>query len=300
MADRLDAFLSHRGFGSRSVVRGLVRSGTVTLNGKVCRDQSARVDGREVSVKGEVVPVGVYAATLILNKPRGYACSHDTREAPLVDELVPKEFAHLQLQCAGRLDRDTSGLIVITTDGELIHSLTNPRRHVLKRYRITYTGHLSHHAVARCAKGIKLPEDPRLTLPARLELDEVTEEGPNRATMLMSEGRYHQVRRMIHELGGEVVALHRDRIGALEIPADLASGVMREITDAERHEMMRGLVDDEGEDEGGAQGAHGDEQTHEKDPPQPQLSMRELLAQRTTKPRSPLTGARGPQGPERR
>ena len=87
MADRLDAFLSHRGFGSRSQVRGLVRSGAVSLDGKTCRDQAARVEGRVVSVDGQVVPVGASSATLLLNKPLGYACSHDRDErAPLLEE----------------------------------------------------------------------------------------------------------------------------------------------------------------------------------------------------------------------
>lgn len=281
MADRLDAFLAHRGFGSRSQVRSLVRSGVVALDGVVCRDQSARVDGRTVSVEGQEVPVGASEATLLVHKPIGYACSHDEREAPLLDELTPAEFAHLPLQSAGRLDRDTSGLMILSTDGELIHTLTNPRRHVLKRYQVLFRGRLSHHAVARCAKGIRLPDDPRLTLPAQLLLHGTTPQGLNSATLLLAEGRYHQVRRMFHELGGEVIALHRDRIGALELPADLPPGKMREIQPAERAALVRDL---EPGPPGGVPGEAADEPAA---PPEPPLSMRAILRSRVRRPRQP-------------
>ena len=239
MAYRLDAFLSHRGFGSRTQVRGLIRRGRVTLAGKVCRDQGEHVAEREVRVDGAVVEVGVVSATLLLHKPIGYACSHDEREAPLMEELIPAEFRHLPLEPAGRLDRDTSGLLVVTSEGELIHQLTNPRRHLPKRYRIGYRGTLSSHAVERCAKGIVLEDDPRPTLPAVLTL-EGTDAELERATLILEEGRYHQVRRMIAALGGEVVTLHRDRIGALDLPADLAAGRIRIVTDAEMELLISG------------------------------------------------------------
>ncbi len=281
MAERLDAFLSHRGFGSRSQVRDLVRSGEVALDGVVCRDQSSHVDGRTVTVAGEEIPVGISAATLLMNKPTGYACSHDEREAPLLDELIPQALAHLPLETAGRLDRDTSGLIVVTTDGDLIHALTNPRRHVLKRYRIAYGGKLSHHAVARCAKGMVLEGDPKPTLPARLELEGAGADGLGRATLHLSEGRYHQVRKMIAALGGEVVLLHRDRIGALELPADLAPGRARELTDEERALLFKGqpMADKAG-------GTEVAEEPEPVDKPAPvrEPTMREILKGKTRRP----------------
>lgn len=273
MPDRLDAFLAHRGFGTRSQVRSLVRSGVVALDGEVCRQFAAHIAGRTVTVSGEVVPVGTTDATLLVHKPLGLACSNDEREAPLIGELVPPELAHLPLQSAGRLDRDTSGLLVMSTDGELIHSLTNPRRHVLKRYRIRYRGKLSHHAVARCAKGIRLPDDPRPTLPARLELEPPEADGVNRATLHLAEGRYHQVRRMLHELGGEVLALHRDRIGALELPADLGPGQTRPLGDRERAQLFEDPPD------------LAPEPAAAPAEPEPPRSMKEILAERTKRPR---------------
>jgi 16S rRNA pseudouridine516 synthase len=239
MAYRLDAFLAHRGFGSRTHVRGMIRRGRVTIAGVVCHDQGEHVAEREVRVDGELVAVGATSATLLLHKPLGVACSHDEREAPLLEELIPAEFRHLALEPAGRLDRDTSGLLVVTSEGDLIHLLTNPRRHLPKRYRIGYRGTLSSHAVERCAKGSVMEGDPRPTLPAALTL-EAPAGGLERATLVLEEGRYHQVRKMIAALGGEVVTLHRDRIGGLDLPAELAPGQARVIAPAEQELLLSG------------------------------------------------------------
>lgn len=228
MGDRLDAFLAHQGLGTRSEVRALIRSGKVTVGGEVCRDFARHLRGEAVTARGIPVEVGVAAATLLVHKPLGLACSHDPAEAPLLETVYPAALAHLAIEPAGRLDRDTSGLIVCTTDGQLIHRLTNPKQAIAKRYRVGYAGKLSAHAAERCLKGILLAGDDRPTLPARLELH-----GEGEATLHLIEGRYHQVRRMIAELGGEVVRLHRDRIGGLELPADLPAGGCREMREPE-------------------------------------------------------------------
>ncbi len=236
---RIDAFLSHRGHGSRSEVHALLRRGRVTVDGKTTQDYGLKIDGQVVRVNGQVVEVGISEATLLLHKPIGYACSHDEREAPLVDALIPQPYQRLGLEMAGRLDRDTSGLLILTTDGQLIHRLTNPRKHLLKRYRIAYAGTLSSSAVERVAKGMVIEGDPQPTRPAELVLEGTWPDGANRATLLLSEGRYHQVRKMIAELGGTVTRLHRDRIGTLELPSALNVGQMREATAAELAALMQ-------------------------------------------------------------
>jgi 16S rRNA pseudouridine516 synthase len=239
MSERLDAFLAHRGFGTRSEARDIIRGSKVTVNGKICRDCGEHVEDQEIRVHGDIVVSGPTEATLILHKPIGYACSHDEREAPLVEELLKGPFENLPLETAGRLDRDTSGLLIVTTDGELIHALTNPRKKLIKRYRIEYTGKLSSHAVERCQSGFILDDDPRATLPAKLVLTETSDSGgQSHATLFLSEGRYHQVRRMVAELGGTVTALHRDKIGALSLPSDLAPGACREISPSERDQLL--------------------------------------------------------------
>ncbi len=233
MSDRLDAFLSQNGFGTRSAVRQMIHFGAVKVEGRTIREHGHLVRGRRVTVRGQEVVELITSATLVLHKPLGHSCSHDPAEAPLVDELVPEAFRHLSMNTAGRLDRDTSGLLIVTTDGPLIHQLTNPKKHLEKRYRVVFSGVLSSQAVNRVAAGLQLEGDPKPTLPAELVLDGTNAEGLGTATLLLAEGRYHQVRRMFEALGGKVERLHRDRIGGLDIPADLPPGAMRPITETE-------------------------------------------------------------------
>jgi 16S rRNA pseudouridine516 synthase len=148
VAERLDAYLSHRGFGTRSEARKLVRWGKVAIDGIACHDPAQHVaPAGQVTVRGVAVVDGPKAVTLILHKPLGYACSHDPAEEPLVEALYPAALRHLHLETAGRLDRQTSGLLIATTEGELVHQLTNPRKKLTKRYQVGYTGVLSSHAV---------------------------------------------------------------------------------------------------------------------------------------------------------
>lgn len=240
MADRLDGYLSHRGFGSRSEVKQLIRKGSVHVDGVECSNPSQHiVPGTNViEVNGVIVEVGLSEATLIFHKPVGVSCSHDEREEPLIESCYPVEYAKLGLEPAGRLDRMTSGLLIVTTEGDLIHRLTNPRKKLPKRYRIVYSGTLSAHAVERCANGIDLEGDPGPTLPAKLVLLDQNLDGLNNAMLTIHEGRYHQVRRMIAALGGEVIHLHRDRIGSLDLPRDLQPGAIRPITEQELSELQ--------------------------------------------------------------
>ncbi len=228
MPERLDAWLARAGFGSRRDAKALVKSGRVAMDGRTQSDPAASVTGKIV-VDGEPVeapPDGLWA---ILHKPVGYACSHDPAEAPLVDELLPDVFRRLGAEFAGRLDRDTSGLLVVTTDGALIQRLTHPKRHVTKRYRAEIEGVLARDTVARFQSGILLDGDDAPTLPAGID---IRGEGPTiEAVVRLREGRYHQVRRMVAACGGRVLRLHRDGIGAFDLPEDLAPGEWRHLDD---------------------------------------------------------------------
>ena len=164
------------------------------------------------------------ALTVVMHKPVGLACSNDPREAPLVNDCLPAEWQNLGLNTVGRLDRATSGLLLLTNDGSLLHRLIHPKRKVPKRYQISYSGQLKGQSIQLVADGLTLADDPKPCLPAELILQ--TE---GQATMVIHEGRYHQVRRMIQCLGGEVTDLHRDRLGSLDLPKDLEPGSMREI-----------------------------------------------------------------------
>jgi len=224
--ERLDAWLARAGFGSRRDAKALVKSGRVAMDGRTQSDPATSVTGKIV-VDGEPVeapPDGIWA---ILHKPVGYACSHDPAESPLVDELLPEVFRRLGAEFAGRLDRETSGLLVVTTDGALIQRLTHPKRHVTKRYRAAIEGPLAPDTVARFRAGIHLEGDDTPTLPA--DIDIRAESGSIEVVVRLREGRYHQVRRMVAACGGKVLKLHRDRIGGFDLPDDLAPGGWRHL-----------------------------------------------------------------------
>lgn len=230
---RLDAYLARAGLASRREARGLIRRGEVRVDGEVCLDGARRIDAESVELAGAVVESPAEVRDFILHKPVGVACSDDDREAPLVRDLLPENLRRRALRIAGRLDRATSGLVVLTTDGDLVHRLTHPTRKLPKRYRIEYEGALEEDAVSRCEAGFLLRGEERPTRPGQLEI-----EAPGRATLILREGRTHQVRRMIRALGGTVVALHRDRIGDFDLPADLEVGAFRPLDREERPRLL--------------------------------------------------------------
>jgi 16S rRNA pseudouridine516 synthase len=175
-----------------------------------------------------------------LHKPRGFSCSHNPTESPIIDELLPQELREIGLQPVGRLDRDTSGLLVLTTDGHLIHQLAQPGSKIEKQYRIGYRGVLPEDAVALCERGISIEGYATPTLPARLVVERPTcfqtadaEEQLGEATLVLHEGRHHQVRRMFRALRTKVVTLHRERLGDYLLPTDLASGELVALDTAE-------------------------------------------------------------------
>jgi 16S rRNA pseudouridine516 synthase len=237
---RLDAFLSNAGVGSRSEVKKLIRKGRVIVDGQLTKDPQTPVDRNcAVVCDGVAVVRPPAGGPLALHKPAGFACSRSEEERPLVYHLLDPLLAKV-VEPAGRLDRDTSGLLILSTDGGLIHRLIHPRKKLPKRYRIGYRGELAADAVERCAAGFALDDDPQPTAPAELAL-EAPAGDLQRATLILTEGRYHQVRRMIAALGGEVVELHRDRIGGLDLPAELAPGHSRELSPEELQALQQGL-----------------------------------------------------------
>lgn len=170
----------------------------------------------------------VYVA---LHKPLGFSCSHNPAESPIIDELLPPTLRAIGLQPVGRLDRDTSGLLVLTTDGHLIHWLAQPRNKIQKQYRIGFRGVLPEDAVERCERGISIEGYETPTLPSRLAIERLasfqTANAPEQlgeARLTLHEGRHHQVRRMFRALRATVVTLHRERLGSYLLPQDLAPG----------------------------------------------------------------------------
>jgi len=225
---RLDRLLANMGYGSRREVQALVRFGEVLLDGAPVTSADQRVpvtpelaDRMWVSGARLDPPPGM---ALMLNKPVGVTCSH--KEAGrLVYELLPSRWRARDpaLSTVGRLDKDTSGLLLLTDDGALLHRIISPRQHVPKRYLATLARPLEGGEAARFASGeLKLEGEDKPLAPAMLE-----PLSPTLARLTVTEGRYHQVRRMFAAVGNHVEALHRDRIGGLDLPDGLAPGAWR-------------------------------------------------------------------------
>jgi 16S rRNA pseudouridine516 synthase len=245
---RLDRLLANLGYGSRKDVAALVAAGRIRLDGAVVRDAAAHVPvGPELparlTVDGAALdpPPGLL---LLMHKPLGVTCSH--KEAgPLVYDLLPPRWRRRTpaVSTVGRLDKDTSGLLLMTDDGGLLHRVIAPRSRIAKRYHVTLARPLAGDEGARLAAGtLRLEgEDTPLLPVAMTVLGEPTAAAPTVAVVL-HEGRYHQVRRMFAALGNHVTALHRDRIGGLDLPADLAPGSYRVATSADTARIFTGEV----------------------------------------------------------
>jgi pseudouridine synthase len=224
---RINRFLAAAGAGSRRAVEGLVRAGRVAVNGEVERDLARRIGpGDAVTVDGR--PVGREAAVyVLLHKPAGVVTTaHDPQGRRTVLDLVDVPG---RLFPVGRLDRDTTGALLLTNDGEVAHRLMHPRHEVEKTYMASLRGEVPDEAVPRLAGGVEL--DRRLTAPARVT---VVERGPDGTVLeiVLHEGRNRQVRRMAEAVGHPVLTLHRPRYGPLRL-GRLRAGGWRMLTAAE-------------------------------------------------------------------
>lgn len=222
---RLDRLLANLGYGSRREVGYLIANGQVAGDSGRFREPGERIAitpdlPERLRVNGAPVDPPP-PLTLVLHKPLGVVCSH-TEPGRSVYELLPERWRRRDpvLSTIGRLDADTSGLLLITDDGTLLHQVISPRNHVTKRYFATLARPLQGHEGPAFAAGDLVLEGETAPLaPALLEPLSSTS-----AWLTVTEGRYHQVRRMFAAVGNHVVALHRDRIGGLDLPRDLAPG----------------------------------------------------------------------------
>jgi 16S rRNA pseudouridine516 synthase len=226
---KLLKLIANLGYGSRKDVAWMFREGRITgANGDVlyADDEVAPAD---VRIDGEPLDP-LSGLLLMLHKPVGYTCS--TKDpGRIVYDLLPPRFRARSplLSTVGRLDRDTSGLLLLTDDGALLHRIVSPKAHLPKAYEVTLAHDLRGDEAGIFASGTLLLESDTTPLaPARLQVNDA-----RHATLVLTEGRYHQVRRMFAAVGNHVEALHRSRIGGLGL-GDLAPGAWRILEDAER------------------------------------------------------------------
>ncbi len=240
-AVRLDKLLANLGYGSRREIQGLARAGAIRLDGAALADAGDRI-ALDADLPDRLTVDGARldplpGLCLMLHKPLGVTCSH--KEAgPLVYGLLPERWRRRDppLSTVGRLDKETSGLLLLTDDGALLHRIISPKAHVAKRYRVTLDRPLTGTEAAVFASGsLMLEGEERPLLPVRLDIEDATH-----CAVTLTEGRYHQVRRMFAAIGNHVTALHRDRVGGLDLPADLAAGAYRVMTAADVAALFAG------------------------------------------------------------
>ena len=230
---RLDRLLANMGYGSRKDIQALVKFGRITLDGKPVTEADQHVPvspalSQRLTIAGTALdpPPGL---VLMMHKPLGVTCSH--KEAgPLVYELLPPRWRDRKpaISTIGRLDKDTSGLLLLTDDGGLLHRVIAPKSNVAKRYCATLARALRGDEAAALASGkLMLDGEDTPLLPVVMEIMAGAPSSEPIVLVTLTEGRYHQVRRMFAALGNHVSALHRDRIGGLFLTDDLSAGRFR-------------------------------------------------------------------------
>lgn len=222
---RLDKFLSQQLEISRAIAAREIRGRRVTVDGEIVRDTSFKLEPEhKVEYDGNPLQQQFGPRYFMLNKPEGYVCSTDDPDHPTVLYFLEEPTAY-KLHAAGRLDIDTTGLVLMTDDGQWSHRITSPRHHCEKTYLVTLEHPVSDDTARQFADGVQLHNEKSLTKPAQLEV--ISE---NQVRLTISEGRYHQVKRMFAAVGNHVVALHRERIGEIRLDEELEPGEYRALT----------------------------------------------------------------------
>lgn len=232
LPERLDKLLAGQGLGTRSEVQKMIRSGQVRVDGCICRQPAQKVDGHAQHVEVAGRPVGYKQHLYImLNKPAGLLCVSRDPKAPTVMDLLPAAFRRRGLFPAGRLDKDTVGLVLITDDGDFAHRMLSPKALIYKRYQAIIDGRITQAHIAAFAAGTSLSDGMRC-LPAGLR---ILEDGEHPLVEIrIAEGKFHQIKRMFQALGRQVLWLKRVSMGNLELDASLEEGMCREMTEEEK------------------------------------------------------------------
>lgn len=229
---RIDKIISEQTYYTRREIKKLISQGLVFANGEKVNkaddkfDENVlliRINGKEVVVKKNVY--------LILNKPKGYVSTTDVDSCSSVLELVPEQYRNRNLFPAGRLDKDTTGLMLITDDGEFAHNILSPRKHVKKEYEVTLDTFVTLDMVEGFKNGVNLNDGE-----CKSAILEIT--GEYTARVIIVEGRYHQIKRMFGCFGAKVIELNRICMGNLYLPGDLELGEIREATEEELEKIQ--------------------------------------------------------------
>ena len=224
----LDRLLASIGFGSRKECRALVRMGMVELDGEVLEDPFVEFKERPefITVNGEEVPT-IEKLYIMMDKPLDVECSHNARDHQSVFELLPDRFVAMGIQTVGRLDADSSGLLLFSNQGDFIHKVESPKKGYLKKYRVTLARPFTEEQKAELLRGVMLKDERRPVLAHEISVED------DSVLISIGEGLYHQVRRMFAAVGNHVETLKREAIGPVVLDDTLGKGGWRYLTDEE-------------------------------------------------------------------
>lgn len=228
---RLDKMLGEMGYGTRKEIKKLIKDGLVKVDGNIVRDPGNHINIKvqSVTVNGEKLDYRKYIY-IMMNKPAGVISATESPYEKTVVGLLPEKYLNFKPSPVGRLDKDTLGLLLLTNDGELIHRLISPKKHVPKVYVARVRGTVTEEDIDSFKKGVILDDGYR-TLPAGLK---IIEQGDiSTVEVEIFEGKYHQVKRMFEAVGKKVVLLERISIGPLKLDTNLKAGEFRELTSHE-------------------------------------------------------------------
>lgn len=225
--ERIDKIIASQGQYSRKEVKALIAKRRIAVDGRIVSSSSEKADPMTMLLTVDGKPLefkrNLY---LVLNKPKGYVSATEDREHPTVLELVPQEYRGRDLFPAGRLDRDTTGLMIITDDGVLAHNILAPKKHVPKRYHVELDIPVTEEMRLGFSEGVMLNDGV-------CKAADLIKTGEKTAEVTLREGRYHQIKRMFGCFGAEVLELKRFGMGKLVLPEDLAEGECREMSEEE-------------------------------------------------------------------
>jgi 16S rRNA pseudouridine516 synthase len=227
--NNLERILHNQGFGSRKLCRIMIINEEITVNGELCDDPSAifELENLHFTVQGEAWDYKEQSY-LMMHKPSNYECSHKTQHHPTIYSLLPHPLVERGVQCIGRLDEDTTGLILISDDGQFIHKMSSPKHKVPKVYEVTCKHPINDEQIEHILKGVQLVDEDAPI--AALDCKRLSE---NIIHMTLAEGKYHQVKRMVAAISNRVEGLKRIQIGELKLPDDLKVGEWRWLAESD-------------------------------------------------------------------
>ena len=231
--ERIDKIISSQSNYSRKDVKDLIRKKRVTVNEKIISKSDIKINSEKDIIKIDGVTLEIKKHVyLILNKPKGYISATEDKNIKTVLDLVPVEYSRRNLFPAGRLDKDTTGLMILTNDGEFAHNILSPKKHVTKTYNVTIDIPVNNKMIDGFKNGVMLNDGECKS--ASLEIT-----GKYSATVILTEGRYHQIKRMFGCFGAKVLELQRIKMGNFKLPDNLKVGECRELTEEELKKVQQ-------------------------------------------------------------